>query len=206
MLTIYLMTLVSAVLISIFIKPILWNRYMFVCIGAILLPASIGINYIKIRGLKDSAVISACLITYLALSVKQLYTDRTHLFNGPIYSVMQNINDSGIHPDVFIHLDENTAKEFAYYYPGVRNYLYFPEGMHLYSNLKIYNNIYLSGSISNILENNREAWLVVGNSIEMTNECSQWFKNGLIKPDGGFCLRRAGMFQIYRIKSMINAY
>jgi len=108
---IYTLTLVSAIVLSNVIRPLLVERYIFPVVGLFVL---------------------AFALLAVSISQNQLIIEKR--FNGPMKEVCSYINSQNITPeDVFIHTDEHTFGTFCYYYPNNKHYLYLPPDFDGYS-------------------------------------------------------------------------
>jgi len=126
---IYTLTLVSAIVLSNVIRPLLVERYIFPVVGLFVLAFAYGISMLNSKG----ASIFVC-VALLAVSISQNQLIIEKRFNGPMKEVCSYINSQNITPeDVFIHTDEHTFGTFCYYYPNNKHYLYLPPDFDGYS-------------------------------------------------------------------------
>jgi len=116
---IYISTILTAILFSITVKPILYPRYMIVCSGLLILLFSIGINNLRYNILRIIIIIFFILLNLT--TIKNVYTKQ---FNGSFREVKNQLNDSIKPGDLVITSDCYCVSPAIYYLPDADNFLY----------------------------------------------------------------------------------
>jgi ABC-type xylose transport system permease subunit/uncharacterized protein (DUF2141 family) len=117
--SIYISTIVTAILISITIKPILYPRYMIVCSGLLITLFSIGINSIRGKVFRTAIIL---LFVFLNITtIKNVYTEQ---FNGSFREVKRRINGSIKPGDLVITSDCHCVSPAIYYLPETSHFLH----------------------------------------------------------------------------------
>lgn len=179
-LLVYSLTLISAIVLSYIIRPLLVERYIFPVTGVFILSFVYGISMLNSKG----ASIFACLaLLFVSISQNQIIV--TERFNGPMKEVCDFVNESVTSEDVFIHTDEHTFGTFCYYYPDNKHYLYLPDGFEGYSGYEAFStNGYYGSDVKEFIKGKENIWLVNREGAETTSFTSSLFTEGVLKGKG----------------------
>jgi len=132
-LAVYALTLLASLLLSVVFRPILMERYMIACMGALLL----GIAAFA-GSRKRKWAMPAILGLYLAANLATMIDVYRLEVNGAMDLVREDLKDEVRPEDVFIHGSEHNMGTFSYYFPENRHYLYIPEGFVPFSNYDVF--------------------------------------------------------------------
>ncbi|WP_265443156.1 glycosyltransferase family 39 protein [Acetivibrio straminisolvens] len=179
-LLVYSLTLISAIVLSYIIRPLLVERYIFPVTGVFILSFVYGISMLNSK----RASIFACLaLLFVSISQNQIIV--TERFNGPMKEVCDFVNESVTSEDVFIHTDEHTFGTFCYYYPDNKHYLYLPDGFEGYSGYEAFStNGYYGSDVKEFIKGKENIWLVNREGAETTSFTSSLFTEGVLKGKG----------------------
>lgn len=174
---VYSLTLISAIVLSNAIRPLLVERYIFPVVGLFILSFTYGISLLKNKGVS----IFLCL-ALLVISIPQTSLVVTERFNGPMKEVCDYINMSATSEDVFIHTDEHTFGTFSYYYPNNKHYLYLPPAFKGYSGYDAFSPNGTYGSdIKGFIQDKENIWLVNREGAPNTSLSYSWFSDGTLR-------------------------
>ncbi len=117
LLFIYLGTLVTTILVSLFLMPIFYSRYMLVCLGLLLLLVSLGIGMLPGKYLP---VIALGIFAFANIfTLKNIYTQK---FNHPMKDLAAKL-DGAVQPgDLIITSDSYSMGPATYYFPQADHY------------------------------------------------------------------------------------
>jgi uncharacterized membrane protein/uncharacterized protein (DUF2141 family) len=119
LLLVYLGTLITTILVSLFLMPIFYSRYLLVCVGLFLLLTSLGISMLPGRYLPVVAVgIFAILNVF---TIKDIYTQK---FNYPMKDLAGKLNAAIQPDDLIITSDSYSMGPATYYFPQAVHYYY----------------------------------------------------------------------------------
>jgi len=177
---IYTLTLVSAIVLSNVIRPLLVERYIFPVVGLFVLAFAYGISMLNSKG----ASIFVC-VALLAVSISQNQLIIEKRFNGPMKEVCSYINSQNITPeDVFIHTDEHTFGTFCYYYPNNKHYLYLPPDFDGYSGYDAFSPAGSYGSdIKEFIDGREKIWFVEREGSDMSKQGSKLLDKHICKAE-----------------------
>jgi len=154
--SVYILTLVTAVVVSILVRPILVTRYIFPVVGLFLLSVSYGITRIKY---KDFSIFAVAII--FIFSLVPYNKINMNYYNGPIKELKYYMEENIKPDDIFIHYDEHTFGIFSYYYPEHEHFLYLEEGVHGYSGYKAFSHTGIAGTdVSSFIKGHDNIWVV----------------------------------------------
>jgi hypothetical protein len=122
-LLVFVLTLATAVLLSVLVRPILVERYMVACLGPFLL----ALTYCLTMPLPAVQWLPV-LVLYGAVNFSAVRGIQEKRFNGPMLQVKATLAGKVGPDDVFIHGSEHTFGVFCYYFPNNKHFLYLPEG------------------------------------------------------------------------------
>ena len=178
---IYTLTLVSAIVLSNVIRPLLVERYIFPVVGLFVLAFPYGISMLNSKG----ASIFVC-VALLAVSISQNQLIIEKRFNGPMKEVCSYINSQNITPeDVFIHTDEHTFGTFCYYYPNNKHYLYLPPDFDGYSGYDAFSPAGSYGSdIKEFIDGREKIWFVEREGSDMSKQGSKLLDKHILQSRG----------------------
>ena len=173
----YSLTLVTAIILSNVIRPILVERYIFPVVGLFVLALTYGISVLNNKG----ASIFVCLaILFGSISLNQIIFEQR--FNGPMKEVCDFVNESITPEDVFIHTDEHTFGTFCYYYPNHKHYLYLPPNFEGYSGYEAFSpNGYYGSDAKEFIKGKENIWLVNREGASTASFSSRLFRDNTIK-------------------------
>ncbi len=120
LLFVYLGVMVTTIIVSLFLSPIFYSRYMIVCVGMFLLLVSLGISLLPGKYWQPAAIGIFALLNVFTL--KDIYTQ---YFNHPMKLVAQGLKNEIQPGDLIITSDSYSMGPALYY---------FPEAVHYYSN------------------------------------------------------------------------
>jgi hypothetical protein len=110
--------LISAIIISITIRPIFVDRYIYSLSGLLLLVLAFSIGRFK----TVYTLISGTVILLLVLpNIITIYSQR---FNGPMREIVAYMEDKIQPSDIFFHSDDMTFGSFYYYFPKQGHLMY----------------------------------------------------------------------------------
>lgn len=153
---IYFATLAIAVKVSMDLRPIFVDRYIFPVVGLFLLTTAYGISRIKYR---DISIFLVVLLLFFSLDpIRQI---NEHRYSGPMYEVRNYLDDLITSEDVFIHSDEHTFGTFSYYFPDNSHYLYLRPGFKGYSSYSAFSdNGEVGSDIESFVTGKKRLWVV----------------------------------------------
>jgi hypothetical protein len=117
LLVVYFGTLITTILISLFLMPIFYSRYMLVCLGLFLVLVSLGLNALPTKVLPWLA-----LGIFALLNVPTLYTLYTQRFNYPMKTLAEKLSGAIQPGDLVITTDSYSLGGALYYFPGAEHY------------------------------------------------------------------------------------
>lgn len=132
-LSVFTLTLAGSVILSLVFRPILVDRYMISCIGALLLAFACTLSIFGNRAALASAVAVYALLNLPTL----VYIYRTPA-NGPMNEIRAELRDRVKPGDIFVHGSEHNLGTFYYYFPENRHYLYIPDDFVPFSNYEVF--------------------------------------------------------------------
>ncbi len=141
------LTFLTAVLISVFMRPILYMRYISNIIVLILVPPTLFFVYAKNRWLKG-ILLAAIIVSGIAVSARGSFFSY-----GPYEQSLVYLHKK--HPEVkkVFHVLETTAGPFAEYARfGIKNYWYTPESTVVYTNMDVFDNMRSTDSLGKVLK------------------------------------------------------
>ena len=140
-------TILTAVIASIFMQPILYMRYIANIIVLLLVPAALFFISVKSTWIKG-IVLAVILIFGVNVSI-----DGSFFSFGPYEQSLSHLQKK--HPEVkkIFHVLEATAGPFAEYAgSGIKNYWYNPKSTIVYTNMSVFNNMPAAGSLGEVLK------------------------------------------------------
>ena len=140
-------TILSAILISILIQPILYMRYVANIIVLILIPVALFLMSVKNKWVKGGV-----LITILILGINVSLEGSFFSF-GPYEQSLNHLHKK--HPEIkkVFHVLEITAGPFAEYNNfHIENYWYKPDSTIVYTNLDVFRNLLTTDSLYKVLK------------------------------------------------------
>ena len=148
---IFALTFLSAVLISVFMRPILYMRYISNIIVLILIPPTLFFIFTKNRWVKG-IILAAVFVSGIAVSVQGSFFSF-----GPYQHSLVYLHEK--HPGVkkVFHVLETTAGPFAEYACyGIKNYWYDPESTVVYTNMDVFDNMKSTDSLGKVLKKDEQ--------------------------------------------------
>jgi len=130
---VFTLTLGAALVLSKLIRPILVDRYMISCLGALILGLSC-----FLAGIKSKRILAFALAAYILTGSMIIIKIYATPMNGPMNEVYQDLRTKVKKGDIFIHGSEHNLGTFAYYFPDNRHYLYIPENFVPFSNYQVF--------------------------------------------------------------------
>ncbi len=154
--SVYILTLVSAVVVSELVRPIFVTRYIFPVVGLFLLSMSYGITRIKYKDFSLFAVAIILMFSFVPYSKINM-----NYYNGPIKELKYYMEENIKPDDVFIHYDEHTFGVLSYYYPEHEHFLCLEEGIHGYSGYKAFSPVGTAGAdVSSFIKGHDNIWVI----------------------------------------------
>ncbi len=152
----YLLTLFLAIFISLVLRPILIERYIFVVYGLLLIAISYSIN--KINKINLQVI---CIFIMLICSMSQISFALSSRINGPANEIVDYLNNNSMRSDIFLHSSEHSFGIFSFYFPKREHYLYLPPGLRGYSNFEAFAPIGQYGSnFNDFLKDKKRVWII----------------------------------------------
>ena len=112
-------TLLIACLVSIFLAPILYHRYMTVCTGLLILAFCIAIGSFKYKAINLSI-----LSLFVLLNLTTIINIHIQRFNGPFYDIENRFSKKIKSGDLIITSDCYCVSPALYYFPQADHYFY----------------------------------------------------------------------------------
>lgn len=154
--SVYVLTLVTAVIVSNLVRPIFVTRYIFPVVGLFLLPVAYGITRMKY---KDFSIFAVAIL--LMFSLVPYSNINKNYYNGPIKELKYYMDENIKPNDVFVHYDEHTFGIFSYYYPQYKHFLCLEKGVAGYSGYKAFEPSGVTGSdVSSFIKGHDNIWLI----------------------------------------------
>jgi hypothetical protein len=122
-LLVYLGVVITTILVSLFLMPVFYARYLLVCVGLFLLLTSLGISMLPGKYLPLATVGIFALLN--VFTIKDIYTQQ---FNHPMKDLTEKLGGAIQPGDLIITSDSYSMGPAMYY---------FPEAAHYYSNNSI---------------------------------------------------------------------
>lgn len=132
-LAVYALTFVCAIVLSVAVKPIFYDRYLVSVAGVLVLAFASFVRTIEKR-----RVLAIALALYAVASAPVLFLVYRLEVNGPLDQVVADIGDEVKPGDVFVHGSEHTLGLLRYAFPNNEHYLYIPEGFVPYGNHAVF--------------------------------------------------------------------
>lgn len=162
--TIAILTIVGATIITYQFKPILFGRYLTSILGLYILVWVYGISFFRNR---IAGIISVCLL--MAVFIPQILEIKTVNRNGPMVEIKKYIDSTSGSDDVFVHNDEHSFGIFCYYFPQYKHYLYLKDGFEGYSNYSAFGPAGLAGhDYSDFVKGHNRVWLINRNTSDFS--------------------------------------
>ncbi|MFZ5987125.1 MAG: DUF2141 domain-containing protein [Bacillota bacterium] len=154
--TVYLLTLITAVVISYLVRPIFIERYIFPVVGLFLLAFAYGISKLKYKDFSIFAVV--LLLVFSLVPYMDMNKER---YNGPMKEICRYMEENIKSDDIFIHADEHTFGLFSLYFPNHRHFFYMDKDFKGYSGYRAFEPAGITGSdISSFIKGRENMWLV----------------------------------------------
>ncbi len=163
-LTIAILTIVGAAIVSYQFKPILLGRYLTSILGLYILVWVYGILFFKNR---IAGIIGVCLL--MAVFIPQIHEIKTVKRNGPMVEIKNYIDSKAGSDDVFVHNDEHSFGIFCYYFPQYRHYLMLKDGFDGYSNYSAFGPAGQAGhNYDDFVKGHNRVWLINRNTSDFS--------------------------------------
>lgn len=121
-LSVYLLTFLAALVLSVVYKPILYERYFIAVMGLLILCFS---YFVRTLASRRGAAIAIAIYALASLPVLgKIYTEE---INGPLDMAEADLAGRVKPGDVFVHGSEHTLGLFRYAFPNNEHYLYLPD-------------------------------------------------------------------------------
>ncbi|HEX3046585.1 MAG TPA: glycosyltransferase family 39 protein [Bacillota bacterium] len=117
--SVYILTLLAAVIFSFLFWPILFARHMLPVTALFLLGAAYGLAQIP-----NPKISLGIALVFVALLIPHLITINQSRFNGPTQEIVSYFKENAKPGDVFIHTAPNTWGFFCYYFPDYQQFFY----------------------------------------------------------------------------------
>jgi 4-amino-4-deoxy-L-arabinose transferase-like glycosyltransferase len=153
-LSVCIMVLLTSILISLVIRPLLLRRYMVPLLGLYLLPLAYGISVLPKRKL-----VVAITFLYLGLNIPTTVSVYRLRFNGAMKEVVKYIESQNKEKRIFIHVNEHTASTFSYYFPKDQHFLFIDRESKRYTPMEVFKNVNLITDKDILLEKCGTIWL-----------------------------------------------
>ncbi|NLD92208.1 MAG: DUF2141 domain-containing protein [Fibrobacter sp.] len=158
--TIAILTIVGATIITYQFKPILFGRYLTSLLGLYILVWVYGILFFRNS---IATIISVCLL--IAVFFPQILEIKMVSRNGPMVSIKDYIDSKAGSDDVFVHNDEHSFGIFCYYFPQYKHYLNLKDGFEGYSNYSAFAPAGRAGhNYSDFVKGHNRVWLINRNT------------------------------------------
>jgi 4-amino-4-deoxy-L-arabinose transferase-like glycosyltransferase/uncharacterized protein (DUF2141 family) len=171
--SIYVCTFVGAIIISIFMKPVFYRRYITVCTGFLILPFCIGIGGIKFLSVKLMLVAS-----FIALNLNTIVSVYTQKFNGLFYDIRNTYKDAIKPGDLVITTDCFCESTSIYYFPKADHYFhinnYEKQWEYIYDSLKP--RLIKETGLEDVLKKYHSFWIINDYSM-ISVDASELLKN-----------------------------
>jgi uncharacterized protein (DUF2141 family) len=132
-LSVYALTFLTALVLSVTFKPILYERYFIAAMGLLILCFSYFVHTLSSR---RGAAIAIALYALASLPVLgKIYTEEV---NGPLDIAKADLAPRVKPGDIFVHGSEHTLGLFRYAFPNNEHYLYIPEGFVPFGNHAVF--------------------------------------------------------------------
>jgi uncharacterized membrane protein len=157
-------TIITAIIISLLMQPVLYMRYISNIILLILIPATLFFT-----STKNSYIKGIILIAILAFGIK-ISIEGSFFSYGPYRQSIDNIHNK--YPEIkkVFHVFEGTAGPFAEYSNlDIQNYWYNPESTFIFTNMDVFDNLIQTNSIEKVLHKN-ESFCLVNFPLNTLNE------------------------------------
>ena len=115
----YLGVVITTILVSLFLMPIFYSRYLLVCVGLFLLLTSLGISMLPGKYLPSAAV--GIFVLLNAFAIKDIYTQK---FNHPMKDLAEKLGGVIQPGDLVITSDSYSMGPATYYFPQAVHYYY----------------------------------------------------------------------------------
>jgi uncharacterized membrane protein len=112
-------TLLFAFLVSLFVAPILYHRYMAVCAGLLILAFSVAAGHFR-----RNAVTASLVALFVALNATAIFNIQVRRFNGPFYDITDKIGAKIKPGDLVITTDCYCVSPALYYLPQADHFFY----------------------------------------------------------------------------------
>ena len=120
--SVYLLTFLCGIALSVLVRPVWVERYIFPVLGLYLLALAYAVSSFKARPVLIVACLSIACLSYPSISF--IIMNRT---KGPMREAVEYLKPRIGQDDVFIHANELTLGTFVYYVPGRAHFLYLPD-------------------------------------------------------------------------------
>ena len=151
----YITTILTIIIFSVHIRPILHAQYMTLLTGLILMVSAFGISKIT----KRKYFIGVCSV-FLFLTFPAILSMYVLRFNGPMNEITEYVNSEIETNDAFIHFDELTLSPFAYSFPDNLHFVYDNPASKFYFNFNVYKNVIFSSDYKSFIKNNKNLWII----------------------------------------------
>jgi len=140
-------TILTAIVISLLMQPILYMRYLSNIIILLLIPATLFFTSTKNNWIKG-VVLTAILVFGIKISI-----DGSSFSFGPYQQSMYHLHEKCPEIKKVVHVVESSAGPFAEYANvGIQNYWYNPESTVVYTNMDVFDNLIQTDSLGRVLQ------------------------------------------------------
>lgn len=167
----FLATLLTGVVISDLVRPLLIARYMVPLLGLSIIALAYGIAQFPRR-----LAVAVCIV-FVFCQVSTIRDIHWERFNGPMDEVAEYLDANTGQDDVFIHFDEHTLHTFAVYVPDYLHVMYLPPEATVYAPSEVHGDkVKVVSSLGEVELDNRRVWLaqrIGGGNVPQYNQVAR---------------------------------
>ena len=148
-------TILTAIIISLLIKPVLYMRYISIIIPLLLIPVTLFFTSAK-NNLVKGIVLTIILILGIKISI-----DGSYFSFGPYKASMNHVHDK--YPEIkkVFHVVEGSVGPFVEYNNfDIQNYWYNPKPTTVYTNMDVFDELIQTDSLGKVLQKEEPFCLV----------------------------------------------
>lgn len=179
---VFTLTLLTGIVASYVIRPVLIPRYMYVVLGLFLLPAAYGLSLLGSRWV----ILATCVLLF-ALSFPQIVHIHQKEYNGPMPEVLAYLKGNANSDDVFLHVNMHSLGPLSYHLRSHLHFLYRPDFRANGKDSLFSDNVISGPDVSAFLEEHRDSnvWLVGCAHSEECRTADFWLESGELKSING---------------------
>ena len=148
-------TILTAIIISLLIRPVLYMRYISVIVTLLLIPVTL-----FFISTKNSYIKGIVLVVIMVLGIK-ISIDGYYFSFGPYQASLNHVHEK--YPEIkkIFHVVEGSAGPFVEYDNfNIQNYWYNPEPTIVFTNMDVFNNLIQIDSLGKVLQTEEPFCLV----------------------------------------------